>query len=106
MDVSHYEELSMEEESDAGRSKVPTSLRRVLFSIWTLLVLLIIASSIAVSISTPWTEGGATSPDDPLEWNRAHTSRATGDQYLLGIGKADITGFVSSSGQSMNAWLT
>lgn len=26
------------------------------------------------------------------EWLRSHAARATGDQYLLGVGKADITG--------------
>lgn len=36
--------------------------------------------------------------DENTEWLREHLTRATGDTYLLGVGKADITGCVDSPG--------
>ena len=38
------------------------------------------------------------------EW-LAHATRAAGDQYLLGVGKADITGYVNCL-EFKYLWLT
>jgi hypothetical protein len=92
-----YSELLVEEKQDEGQadSMVNDSRWGRKATTWTismvaLAFLLLLGLGIGTLVSrTPSEKFPA--EDANAEW-LAHASRASGDQYLLGVGKADITG--------------
>jgi neutral ceramidase len=84
------EEKSKDKQSSATvhRSKWSTALTACVFSVLFLVSFTIIAGN-AGSVKAQ----AAKVPVDGSQWLHSHTARATGDEYLLGVGKADITGY-------------
>jgi hypothetical protein len=67
----------------------------LVFSLLFLLSFTIVATSArALTRQTPVTESSV--EDEDAKWLREHLTRATGDTYLIGVGKADITGYVDN----------
>jgi neutral ceramidase len=92
-----YSELPVEEKLEDGQPEAPAnnskwSKRATLWvlSMLAFASLLLVIGTGALSGRTPVYE----SPVEESDW-LAHATRAAGDQYLLGVGKADITGYVN-----------
>lgn len=103
MRSSQYSQLPSEEKEDQTEPQTPvTGARRsqLFIAIVTLLFTLALLT-LVLGFSKSWNvQTEATSPTDPIddsEWLRKFESRATGDEYLIGVGKADITGSVCQS---------
>ena len=54
---------------------------------------LVLVISLLFLVSLPVASAAGWMPRSNSEWVRANSARATGDEYLLGVGKADITGY-------------
>jgi len=102
--TQQYSELPVEEKLEFAPVLAPRKSR------WSKMIVALVASLLLVSliilgISVVRTgetiiEGSVSEPTeaDHAEWlAHAVKSRATGDQYLLGVGKADITGYVAEN---------
>lgn len=59
-----------------------------------LTVALFVLGGIKLASKEPVPEAAPAVAEEHSEW-LAKATRATGDQYLLGVGKADITGYAS-----------
>ena len=97
MPSQQYQALLAEEKLDEGRTIQQTrkwSKTRIALS-FSLLVLLSAIIALTTQASTRQIPTAKTSfEDEGDEWLREHLTRATGSTYLIGVGKADITGFV------------
>ncbi len=91
-----YEQLPVEEKGDDEQLQSPPTISRarkiILVSAISLLTL-IFALFVLESVNLlPSKSSLPAAEEDDAEWLRANMPRTTGDQYLLGVGKADITG--------------
>lgn len=99
-----YSELSGEDKAEDSQHQQPETLTSppapkwrkhiLLLGVPFLLVLAFLAFAAAQDATVRETETPEKAGQYP-EWLRDHEIRAAGDQYLLGVGKADITGCVS-----------
>jgi len=99
-----YEALPVEEKLDSGEPEVPVKGPRRNKPLLAFIVSLVSLASLPFFLGAfkAWTTVAKTqSTVDNPEALLAHAARATGDQYLLGVGKADITGYEIRS-QSSN----
>lgn len=92
--TSQYEELLAEETFDLHQPKAAKSIRQTVFVVWVILCLTIMVSAIGLAVTKPWVPESSSLMNEYAESSFVHASRATGDQYSIGVGKADITGFV------------
>ena len=99
MPSQQYQALPVEEKQDEDPLNNPPPTRTwsktriaVGFSLLLLLSAIIAATTQALTRYIPAAEESI--EEDGTEWLREHLTRTTGDKYLLGVGKADITGFV------------
>ena len=94
--VQEYEALPVEEKLDSEEPGVPVKPPRRNPTLVAFTISLVFLVSLVVVLGTvkAWTALTDTESimDNP-EALLAHAARATGDQYLLGVGKADITGY-------------
>ena len=91
-----YTELPLDEKPEEEQLAAPVKGSR-----WTkktaawVISVLVLASVVIFAGAGAWTKKTPVeqTPVEEPEW-LAHATRAAGDQYLLGVGKADITGYV------------
>jgi len=98
--TQRYSELPVEENDGKVPTKPQQRWSKKLVAMVATLVLLI--SLLAVVGSAAFTHSKENFQEqqqqeelDQAEWLAQATRATTGDQYLLGVGKADITGYVS-----------
>ena len=95
-----YQALPVEEKLDGDQpSNQPQTRKWSKTRIGLVLSLLVLVSFAIFGVTTRTltrqTPAVKTPIEDPdTEWLREHLTRATGDTYLIGVGKADITGYV------------
>jgi hypothetical protein len=98
-----YQALPVEEKLDGDQSSNQPQTRKwsktrigLIFSLLLLVSFAIVgATTRTLTRQTPAVKTSIEDPDS--EWLREHLTRATGDTYLIGVGKADITGYVDDS---------
>ncbi|KAG0650469.1 Neutral ceramidase 2 [Hyphodiscus hymeniophilus] len=97
MPSQHYQALPVEEKVDDDQSNPPPPSRQwsktriaLLLSLLLLLSTIVAIATQALTLETPAVDDLI--DDEGTEWLREHLTRATGDKYLIGVGKADITG--------------
>ena len=66
---------------------------------------LVFLISLLLLVSLPVASAGGWPRSSNSEWPRANSERATGDEYLLGVGKGDITGYRAFN-LLKSSWLT
>lgn len=96
-----YEALPVEEKQELEElhQSIAKARRKRVLSIFTF-VLIVLSALAFVGYSTTWK--GNSSVEVPVVEEQApnekdfveHATRAVGDRYLLGVGRADITGYV------------
>lgn len=93
-----YQALPVEEKLDDEQLVVPPQISRwsktriaFVFSLLFLVSFTIVAATArALTRYSPIFESSV--EDEDPQWLREHLTRTTGDTYLIGVGKADITG--------------
>lgn len=109
MPSQQYQALPVEEKLDEEQPSSSPHIRKwsktrvaIVFLLSFLVSFTIVAATTrSLTRHTPTAEPSIN--DEDTEWLREHLTRATGDTYLLGVGKADITGFVDCS-RSIFLW--
>lgn len=97
MQALQYSELPTEDLDESRQVVVPvkTSTKRTPLSIAGVALLFTAALVLVVVASSKlFAPKIVTSAVEETEWLRDYRARATGDEYLLGTGKADVTGYV------------
>jgi hypothetical protein len=102
MPSQQYQALPVEDKLDEGQPSTPSPVSKwtrtrmvlVLSLLFLVSFTFVAATARVFTRQSPNTQ--STDVVEPVseEWLREHLTRATGDTYTIGVGKADITGYV------------
>lgn len=104
MQPLQYSELPQEEESVQVQVQSETGAKKPrrqisLTNAALLLTIALLISVVAITRASKF-KVSLNAVVDETEWLRSYRTRASGDEYLIGVGKADITGHVSETQRS------
>lgn len=102
MPFQHYQALPAEEKLDEEQPSNPSPTSKwtksriaFVFSFLFLVSFTFVAATARVlMLYSSTTQSADVIEPESEQWLREHLTRATGDTYTIGVGKADITGYV------------